>query len=111
MRLGRRRIAGALAALGRRSLSGYLFQSLAWLTLLPPYTLSLASRFGSPLLTALVLAVVVWLASVMAAAWLERRARFGPAEALLRRLVYGGAYQQIGRATTSHPVRATSGVG
>jgi uncharacterized protein len=105
------KIAGALAALGRRSLSGYLFQSLAWQTLLPPYTLSLASRFGSAFLTALVLAVLVWLASVIGAAWLERRARSGPAEALLRRLVYGRAYQRPDRATTSRPVGVTSIVG
>jgi uncharacterized protein len=103
------RIAGALAALGARSLSAYLLQSLAWQLLLPPYTLSLASRFGSSFLTALVVAVLVWLASVIGAAWLERRAWSGPAEMLLRRLVYGRAYERPHRATTSHPVGITSG--
>lgn len=83
------RIADGLAALGERSLSAYLLQSLAWQTLLPLYALSLASRFGSPLLTALVLAVAVWLLSVVAAAWLRRRSWRGPAEVLLRRLAYG----------------------
>jgi uncharacterized protein len=101
-------IPGALAALGRRSLSGYLLQSLAWQALLPPYMLSLASRFGSPLLTALVLAVLVWLASVLGAAWLERRARVGPAEAMLRRLAYGGAYERPNPVTTSPPAGITS---
>ena len=105
------RVAGALAALGGRSLSAYLLQSLAWLLLLPPYTLSLSSRFGSPFLTALVVAVLVWLASVFAAAWLERRAWSGPAELLLRRLVYGRAYERPDRATVNHPVGVTSGVG
>jgi len=104
-------IARALAALGRRSLSGYLFQSLAWQLLLPPYTLSLASRFGSPLLTALVLAVLVWLASVFGAAWLERSERSGPAELLLRRLVYGGAHDRSHRSTPRDHVGVVSGVG
>ncbi|MBV9880378.1 MAG: DUF418 domain-containing protein [Gemmatirosa sp.] len=86
-----RRVATLLAALGERSLSGYLFQSLAWVTLLPPYALSLASRFGSPLLTALAVAALTWATSVLGAAWLRRAGRSGPAEALLRRLVYGPA--------------------
>jgi uncharacterized protein len=41
------RVRGAtrmLVALGRRSLSGYLFQSVAWLVLLAPFTLDLARR-------------------------------------------------------------------
>lgn len=104
-------ITRALGALGGRSLSGYLLQSLAWLTLLPPFTLSLASRFGSPFLTALAVAVLVWLASVLGAVWLERLAWPGPAETLLRRLMYGRAYERPDRMTTSIPVRATSAVG
>jgi uncharacterized membrane protein YeiB len=85
------RVAESLAALGACSLSAYLFQSLAWQTLLPPYALSLASRFASPLLTALGLAVAVWLLSVLGAASLRRRSWRGPAELLLRSLTYGDA--------------------
>ncbi len=92
MREGSGRIAGALAALGQRSLSGYLFQSLAWQLLLPPYMLALGSRFGSPLLTSLGIALLVWLLSVVGATWLQRSARPGPAEVLLRRLTYGRSY-------------------
>jgi uncharacterized membrane protein YeiB len=77
-------VASALAALGRRSLSGYLFQSVAWLVLLTPYTLNL--RFGSPLWTGLAVAFLVWLVSVAGAVWLGDRP--GPAEKLLRRLTY-----------------------
>jgi uncharacterized membrane protein YeiB len=82
------RMAGLMAALGRRSLSGYLFQSVAWLLLLSPYTLALATRFPSPMLAGLVTAVFVWLASLVWAGALDRAARPGPAEAILRRLIY-----------------------
>jgi uncharacterized membrane protein YeiB len=84
-----RRCSEALAALGERSLSGYLFQSLAWQIFLPAYAWALGSRVGTPLLTSLALAVVVWLSSVFAAAWLRRRSLRGPAEVVLRRLTYG----------------------
>ncbi|MGV9853922.1 DUF418 domain-containing protein [Streptomyces sp. NPDC003442] len=79
----------ALAALGQRSLSGYLFQSLAWVVLLSPYALALGERTGSPTLTAFLSAVLVWLATVAGAHLLQRRSLPGPAEKLLRRLTYG----------------------
>ncbi|MFE2181766.1 DUF418 domain-containing protein [Streptomyces sp. NPDC059455] len=79
----------ALAALGQRSLSGYLFQSLAWVVLLSPYALALGERTGSPTLTACLSAVLVWLATVAGAHLLQRRSLPGPAEKLLRRLTYG----------------------
>jgi uncharacterized membrane protein YeiB len=82
-------VVGALAALGRRSLSGYLFQSVAWLLLLAPFTLALGMAFGSPAITAAVVALLVWLASLLIARQLERHQRQGPAELLLRRLTYG----------------------
>lgn len=82
-------VVGALSALGRRSLSGYLAQSVAWLVLLAPFTLALGGRFGSPTVTGLVVAVAVWLATVVAADRLDRRGLPGPAEFVLRRLTYG----------------------
>ncbi|MEH1164332.1 DUF418 domain-containing protein [Micromonospora sp. CPCC 205539] len=82
-------VVGALSALGQRSLSGYLFQSVAWLLLLAPFTLALGDRFGSPTVTGLVIAVVVWLVTVLLARSLDRRHRAGPAEIVLRRLTYG----------------------
>jgi len=96
-----RRITQALVALGQRSLSGYLFQSLAWQLLLPPYTLALGSRFGSPLLTSLAAAFVVWLLSIAGAAWLQRGGRSGPAEFLLRRLAYGRSFRGTGSVRSS----------
>ncbi|SDX67552.1 Uncharacterized membrane protein YeiB [Amycolatopsis xylanica] len=78
---------GSIAALGQRSLSGYLLQSVVWLLALAPFTLALGTRFGSPTVTAILLAVVVWLVSVFAAGRLGSRP--GPAEFVLRRLTYG----------------------
>jgi uncharacterized protein len=80
--------AGRVIALGRRSLSGYLFQSFAWLMLLAPFTLHLGEKFGAPLSTAAAIATAVWIATVYFAEWMERRAYRGPAETLLRRLMY-----------------------
>jgi uncharacterized membrane protein YeiB len=82
-------VTGSVAALGQRSLSGYLFQSVAWLLLLSPYTLALGQRFGSPLLTAVGVALLVWLTSLAGAHLLDRRSLRGPAESVLRRLTYG----------------------
>jgi uncharacterized protein len=85
----RRSIVGAIAALGQRSLSGYLCQSVAWMLVLAPFTLALGTRFRSPMLTGLAIALLVWLATVVAASYLDRRGRPGPAEAVLRRITYG----------------------
>jgi uncharacterized protein len=82
-------IVTAITALGQRSLSGYLFQSVAWTVLAMPYTLALGERFGSPLLTSGACALVVWLATVLAADAMRRASYRGPAETLLRRLTYG----------------------
>ena len=86
-----RSIVSAIAALGRRSLSGYLFQSVAWLLILAPFTLALGAKFGSPMITGLVVAMLVWLTTVGAAWLFDRRGHSGPAEAVLRRLIYGGS--------------------
>nr|WP_244994670.1 DUF418 domain-containing protein [Actinomadura coerulea] len=82
-------VVGALSALGRRSLSGYLFQSVAWIVLLAPYTLDLAHRSGSPTAVGLVISVVVWFGSVLLARLLDGSDQPGPAERVLRRLTYG----------------------
>jgi uncharacterized membrane protein YeiB len=76
----------AISALGQRSLSGYLFQSVSWMVLLAPFTLDL--RFGSTAYTAALVAIGVWVVSVLAAYAMSRRSYRGPAETLLRKLVY-----------------------
>ncbi|NOL38758.1 DUF418 domain-containing protein [Kribbella sandramycini] len=78
----------AISALGQRSMSGYLFQSVSWMVLLAPFTLDLGHRAGSTAYVALGCAVAVWLLSVAGAYAMSRRAYRGPAETLLRKLVY-----------------------
>jgi uncharacterized membrane protein YeiB len=81
----------AISALGQRSLSGYLFQSIAWLALLSPYTLALGTRFGSTAFTAAAVALVIWTVSVIGAYQMKKHSYRGPAETVLRRLTYGSA--------------------
>ncbi|MFF0340747.1 DUF418 domain-containing protein [Kribbella sp. NPDC004875] len=76
----------AISALGQRSLSGYLFQSVAWTLLLTPFMLNL--RLSSTAYTAALVAIGVWIISVLGAYAMSRRSYRGPAETLLRRLVY-----------------------
>lgn len=74
-----------VAALGRRSLSGYLFQSLAMAPLLAAWGFGVGARMHTAGMLAIALAV--WLAAVPLAWWLESTGRPGPFEALLRRLI------------------------
>ncbi|MEV6412778.1 DUF418 domain-containing protein [Kribbella sp. NPDC051718] len=78
----------AISALGQRSMSGYLFQSVSWMVLLAPFTLNLGQRFGSTGWTAFGAAVLVWTISVIAAYQMKKHSYRGPAETLLRKLVY-----------------------
>ncbi|MGK7221554.1 DUF418 domain-containing protein [Kocuria flava] len=77
----------ALQALGRRSLSGYLAQSVLFTVLMPPWALGLGEDLGP--VDALLVGTCVWLLTLLAAVLLERRGRPGPAEALHRRLHLG----------------------
>ncbi|HEY1179484.1 MAG TPA: DUF418 domain-containing protein [Phytomonospora sp.] len=79
----------SLSALGKRSLTGYLTQSVAWMVLLLPFTLDLGGALGSRTVTGVVIAVAVWLATVLWARGMETRGNAGPAERGLRRLTYG----------------------
>lgn len=81
-------VVGSIVALGQRSLSGYLVQSLAWLVLLAPFGLHLARDAESPATVAVCCAIGVWLASVLVAGLMHRRGHRGPIELLLRRFAY-----------------------
>jgi uncharacterized membrane protein YeiB len=82
-RLSRSGLVAPIAALGQRSLSGYLFQSVAWLVLFSPWALGLDGTF-----TAVAAAVAVWLMSVAAAQRMSAAGYRGPAETLLRKITY-----------------------
>ncbi|WP_308819846.1 DUF418 domain-containing protein [Pseudonocardia alni] len=88
-------VARALVALGRRSLSGYLAQSVAFVALFPAWTLGLGA--GLPLWAATLCGAGVWLVTVVVAVAAGRRGHRGPAEVLLRRLTYGRSPAQAHR--------------
>ncbi|ADG80185.1 hypothetical protein TPAU25S_01059 [Tsukamurella paurometabola] len=86
---GRRREAGvpwAVQAVGKRSLSFYLFQSVVFAPLLCAWGFGLGQHLSS--WSVALLAVATWLVSVALAVRLERAGEHGPAERLLRRLSY-----------------------
>ncbi|AUX41671.1 hypothetical protein SOCE26_030930 [Sorangium cellulosum] len=85
IRIGRDpgRLAAALAALGQRSLTFYLFQSAAWVALFYPFTLDLRHDMG--LAASCAVAVALWITSILLADWMRRAGHRGPAEVLLRR--------------------------
>ncbi len=78
-----------IAALGARSMSGYVMQSLLLLIATQPFTLGIG--IGRGILGASAVAVVVWLITVLLAFGLELAGRRGPFEAVHRRLSYGRA--------------------
>lgn len=80
----RGRLTLALSALGQRSLTFYLFQSVVWVALFYPFTLDLAGSVNLPATFAI--AVAVWVVSILLADWMRRANYRGPAEILLRRL-------------------------
>jgi uncharacterized membrane protein YeiB len=77
----------AVSAAGKRSLSCYLTHSLLFSPLLAAWGLGLGEHLTSA--TMALFAIGVWLVTVAGAYALERAGRRGPAETLLRRLVYG----------------------
>ena len=78
-----------VSALGRRSMSGYLVQSLAWGPVLAAWGLGLGAQLSS--WSVLAYAVAVWAATVVLAVVMERRGLRGPAELALRKLTYRGS--------------------
>ena len=114
MRAGTRRSAPvvAVAAVGKRSLSAYLTHSAIFAPLLAAWGVGLGAKLGSATMAAF--AVGVWLVTVLGAYALERTGRRGPAEVLLRRLIYprtqgGNPPHRV--PATREPVRSTFGLG
>lgn len=79
----------AVSAVGQRSLSCYLWQSIIMAPVLSAWGLGLGGRLST--WSSLLFAAGVWLVSVVIADQLRRHGnRRGPFELLLRRLTYGG---------------------
>jgi uncharacterized protein len=79
-------LVAAVAAVGQRSMTCYLLQSLVWFVVFTPFLLGLADTLtvaGTALL-----AFGVWAASVALAEWMRRTGRRGPFETLTRRVTY-----------------------
>lgn len=86
-RAPRRGAPAVLAAVGERSLTCYLLQSMILAPLLSPWGLGLGEGMGTA--TAYGIAFAVWLFTVAVAWSLAVSGRRGPFEVLLRRLTYG----------------------
>ncbi|MBE1874140.1 DUF418 domain-containing protein [Myceligenerans sp. TRM 65318] len=80
-------VAGALQAVGKRSLTCYLLQSVLCAPILTAWGLGLGQHLSS--WSMLLYAMGVWGLTVVFAVWQESRGARGPAEVLLRRLAYG----------------------
>ncbi|OUE26995.1 DUF418 domain-containing protein [Clavibacter michiganensis] len=93
----------ALVAVGRRSLTCYLLQSVLFAILLEPWSLGLGVGAGTGRIA--LIAIGVWLVTVAVAVALERVGRAGPAERAIRRLSYGPR-PAAGPAAPGQPVSA-----
>lgn len=80
-------VVGALTALGRRSMSGYLAQSVIFLLIMPAWSFGLGATAGTG--TAFLIGTGTWLVTLLGAVLLERAGKQGPAEWAIRRLSYG----------------------
>lgn len=80
------RLVRAARSLGRRSLSGYLAQSVLMAPLLAAWGLGLGAHLSSWSMA--LVAIAVWALTLVGADALERAGRAGPAEWALRRLAY-----------------------
>lgn len=79
-------VSRSVAAVGKRSLSSYLWQSLIFAPLLAAWGFGLGARINT--LGVVGVAAGIWLASVIISAVLEARGARGPAEVLLRKMTY-----------------------
>ena len=103
-RAPRRGAPAVLAAVGERSLTCYLLQSMVLAPLLSPWGLGLGEGMGTA--TAYGIALAVWLFTVAVAWSLAVSGRRGPFEVLLRRLTYGP--RQAAPAMVEHRAHTTS---
>ncbi|QGK72076.1 DUF418 domain-containing protein [Allosaccharopolyspora coralli] len=88
LRLDRHRgaLTRAVAAVGQRSLTFYLLNSVTVAVVLHPDLLGVGAHVDS--LGALAVGLGSWLLTLALAAWMDRTGRSGPVDALMRALVY-----------------------
>ncbi|GAA5017690.1 DUF418 domain-containing protein [Actinopolymorpha pittospori] len=82
----RGRVTTAVEAVGQRSMTCYLLQSVVFVSVLAPYAGGLGGSLG--VAGAAAIAVATWLLSVVVADLLRRGGYRGPTDSLLRRLTY-----------------------
>ena len=76
----------ALQAVGQRSMTCYLAQSVMWTIAFTPALLGLSDDLT--IATNALLAIATWLATVALADWMRRTGRRGPFEVLVRKVTY-----------------------
>lgn len=76
----------AVSAVGQRSLTCYLIQSVTWSIVFSQYLLDLSDNLT--VVSVAVLAFATWLGTVFLAAWMDRASYRGPFEVLIRRFTY-----------------------
>lgn len=99
----------ALSALGRRSLSAYVAQSVFCIVLFPTWAFGLGGMLGTG--PAALVAIGIWFATLIGAVILDYFDTPGPLEWLLRRLTYGRRARRDagGRGDTSIRNRPAGG--
>ncbi|MFE1949861.1 DUF418 domain-containing protein [Streptomyces sp. NPDC059524] len=95
----RGRAVSAVAAVGRRSMTCYLAQSVVWAVVFTPFLLDLSGKLT--VTTTALLATAVWSATVLLAHSMQRHGRRGPFEVLVRRVTYGRADLRDARTGSS----------
>ena len=98
---GRTGLPGVLAAVGERSLTAYLLQSVLFFAVVGRFGLGLGEGLGT--LARTVVALVVWGVIAVGMAALARWNRRGPFEILIRHLTYRGLTFSGGPGTTKAP--------
>ncbi|MDX3003360.1 DUF418 domain-containing protein [Kribbella solani] len=96
----------AIAAVGQRSLTCYLAQSVVWTVVFTPYLLDLSDNLTTT--TTALLAVATWLATVLLADRMRRANYRGPFELLIRRITYLKTATQSGPAQSTAATRSRS---
>jgi uncharacterized membrane protein YeiB len=81
-----RPVVDAIAAVGQRSMTCYLAQSVVWAIVFTPFLFDLSGTLT--VTTTAGLAVSTWLFTVGLAEWMRRTGRRGPFEVLIRRVTY-----------------------